>query len=107
MDKYIKKSQYQLLLNYIRAVVDVIDDTTVLTRAAFFESIFEVFDDVVQTAIAKRSNAKQASIGEVLAPLKHVGFSETAAKARATKTTYLDLIKNALKKSVSISDSMV
>jgi DNA sulfur modification protein DndB len=102
-----KKSQYQLLLNYIRAVVDVIDDTTVLTRAAFFESIFEVFDDVVQTAIAKRNNAKQTSIGEVLAPLKHVEFSETAAKARATKSTYMDLIKNALKKSVSISDAMV
>jgi DGQHR domain-containing protein len=102
-----KKSQYQLLLNYICAVVDIIDGTSLLTRAAFFESVFEVFDDVIQTTLAKRNNAKQASIKEVLAPLKDVDFAEASAKTRATKSTYLELIKNALRQSISISDSMV
>lgn len=99
-----KKSQYQLLLNYISAFHSVIDDQVLMTRAAFFESIFEVFDDTVQTSIAKHKNAKQESIEEVLSPLSSTDFS---TMGKATKTGYLDIIKLALKKSISISDSMV
>jgi DGQHR domain-containing protein len=102
-----KKSQYQLLLNFLRAVSEVLDDRTVLTKSAFIESIFDIFDDVIQTSIAKHSNAKESSIKEVLQPLSSVDFLSISSKGKSTKATYLEAIKNALKKSVSISDSMV
>ena len=102
-----RKSQYQLLLNFVSAVASIIDDRTLLTRSAFFEAIFEVFDDVIQTSIAKSKNAKQTSITEVIGPLSSVDFMSISEKGKATKGNYLDVIKNALNKSVAISDSMV
>lgn len=102
-----KKSQYQLLLNYLIAVSQVLDDNGILLRAAFFESICEVFEDVIQTSIAKNGDAKMDSIKDVLEPLSSVDFMRIAEKSRPTKSTYLEAIKNSLKKSVSISDSMV
>lgn len=101
------KSRFQLLINYINAVSATIDDPSVLVRSAFFESIFEVFEDVIQTSIAKHNNAKKESLADILKPISAIDFSELLSKGRSSKTTYLEPIKMALKKSVSISDSMV
>lgn len=101
------KLRSQVFLNFLRAAHSVIEDKTVFTRAAFFESICEVFDDVAQTSVAKHSDVKEVSLLEVLGPLRVVDFTSLTEKARPTKATYVDAIKNALKKSVSISDSMV
>ncbi|MNW02516.1 hypothetical protein D3C71_1983160 [compost metagenome] len=78
-----------------------------MVRSAFFESIFEVFEDVIQTSIAKHSNAKKESLTDILKPISAIDFGELLSKGRSSKTTYLEPIKIALKKSVSISDSMV
>lgn len=102
-----KKSQYQLLLNYVRAADSVINDRAILTKSAFFESLFEVFDDVVQTSITKSGDAKEESIKQVLLPLAAVDFNGILMKGKATKSSYLEPIRNALKKSISISDAMV
>jgi DGQHR domain-containing protein len=102
-----RKSQYQLLINYLRAIDKVVEDKNILSRAAFFESVCEVFDDVVQTSIAKNNNAKEDSLSDVLEPLSSIDFAHIAERSRPTKATYTEAIKNALKKSVSISDSMV
>lgn len=101
------KSRMQLLINYIAAVSETTDDPSIMVRSAFFESIFEVFDDVVQTSIAKHRNAKKESIADILKPISAIDFSDLLAKGRSSKTTYLEPIKAALKKSVTISESMV
>jgi len=102
-----KDSRYQLFLNYIRAVCKIVDDKTILTRAAFFESIGEVFDDVIQTTIAKHADAKETSIADILEPLTTVDFTTIADHSRPTKATYVEVIKASLKKSITISGSMV
>lgn len=102
-----EKSRIQLLINYISAVNETVDDPSILVRSAFFESIFEVFDDVVQTSIAKHRNAKKESISDILRPISAIDFSELLSKGRSSKSTYLEPIKLALKKSITISDSMV
>jgi len=102
-----EKSRLQLLINYISAVAQIVDDSSILVRSAFFESIFEVFDDVVQTSIAKHGNAKKDSLHDILKPISAIDFQELLSRGRTSKTTYLEPIKSALKKSISISDSMV
>ncbi|MBC3916760.1 DUF4928 family protein [Undibacterium sp. CY18W] len=102
-----RKIQYQLFLNFLRALHQLIDDKSVFIRAAFFESICEIFDDVIQTSIAKHSDAKVSSIKDILLPLASVDFERIAERTRPTKSAYLEVIKSTLKKSVSISDSMV
>lgn len=101
------KSRLQLLINYLNAVSITVDDSSILVRSAFFESIFEVFEDVIQTSIAKHNDAKKDSLVDILKPISAIDFSELLSKGRSSKTTYLEPIKMALKKSVSISDTMV
>lgn len=102
-----RQSRYQLFLNYIRAVQSVLDEKSVFVRAAFFESICEVFDDVIQTSISKNNDAKEPSIREILEPLSSVDFSVMTENSKPTKSTYLSVIKAALQKNISISDAMV
>lgn len=102
-------ARYQLLLNFVVAVVKILgEDGGLVLRAAFFEAVFDAFDEIIQTTLAMHSNAKQTSIQDVVRPLSTVDFSGAlAGKSRATKAAFSELIKGALRKSRNISDDMV
>lgn len=93
----------------MRAIVWALgEEGGLILRAAFFEAIFEAFEEIIQTSLAMHSNAKQSSIQDVVQPLVDIDFSSAlAGKTRATKAAFSELIKIALRKSRNISDDMV
>lgn len=102
-----QSSRYRVLLNFFRAIDSVVQDRALLVRASFFEAICDIFEEVVQTSIAKHSDVKSKSIQEVLSPLRHLDLNGLSNHTRPTKLTYLQPMKDALKKSIAISDLMV
>lgn len=102
-----KKHQYQVLVNYLTAIVNLLSDRTLLARSAFFEAICEVFEDVVQTALTKHGNVKEDSIREILKPIQSSDLLSITEKSRPTKSVYLESIKKSLRKNITISDAMV
>ena len=54
-----------------------------LTRSAFFEAIFDLFDEVVRATITTHKNAKQSSLQETVRVIAKIDFS--AQGARLTK----------------------
>lgn len=102
-------SRYQLVLNFMRAIVMALgEEGGLILRASFFEAIFEAFEEIIQMSLAVHSNVKQASIQDVVKPLAAIDFARsTTGKTRATKAAFSDLIKGALRKSRSISGDMV
>jgi hypothetical protein len=83
-------------------------DKKTLLRAAFFEAIFEVFDDVVRTTHSQHRNVKQGSIQETIRPLARLELSTaTGGGTRVSKTAVAALLKATLKQRVHISAEML
>lgn len=96
-------ARYQLMRNFLRAVAVNLISPDWLYRAAFFESVLDVFEEVVKSSIERRGNAKEASLVEVLKPLSNVDFTGVATNRASTAT----LIKNTLRQNISISSALV
>lgn len=101
------KTRYQLVVNYIKAVKANTSNVALLPKSGFFEAIFDVFPDVVQTSLSKHKNAKEASIKDVLKPIATIEFDKIVNRGKATRASYLEPIKKSLQNTVKISDAMV
>ena len=97
------EARYQLIRNFLRAVSGHLANHNWLYRAAFFESLFDVFEEVVKSAIERTGNAKEPALTKVLQPLSSVDFTNVATNRASTST----LIKNTLRQNISISNALV
>ncbi len=97
------ESRYQLIRNFLRAVSGNLVNPNWLFRAAFFESLFDVFEEVVKSAIERTGNAKEPALTTVLQPLSSVDFTNVATNRASTSA----LIKNTLRQNISISNALV
>lgn len=95
---------YLLVRNYLNAFDGELAQKNLLTKAAYFEALFEMFDEIVRGTIAAHGNAKQASLQEVIRPITKLDFS---GRGKLTKKAYTDFMQSAFRKSVAISKEML
>lgn len=102
------ENRYGLVRNFINAFDAELQDKRLLTRAAYFEAMFDVFDEIVRSALGAHRDVKQASLQEVVRPLAKIDVSgATKGRTKITKTSISQLFKTALRKSIAISDRMI
>jgi DNA sulfur modification protein DndB len=95
---------YRLLRNYINAFDAELFEKGMLVKAAYFEALFEIFDEIVRATMNKRQNLKQESLQEVIRPVAKLDF---AGKGGLTKRGYTELIQTAFRSEVAVSADML
>lgn len=102
-----QENRYKLILNYLNAVDAEMSDKSLLTRSAFFEAIFEIFDEVIQNTLAAHKNAKQQSIQRVVQPLGRLSYYGSGGRAILSKKAIVSLMQAALRKNMPLSSDML
>lgn len=104
-----EEKQYELLRNYFRAWNDNLRDPGFLKKAAYFESICDMFEIVTNTSINKFRNMKEKSLFQVLNVIKTIDFGSmnTQGKSKVTKSAIVPVLKECLSGQVSVDESMV
>jgi DNA sulfur modification protein DndB len=100
-----QEGRYKLIKNYVNAFDAELEDKRMLTRSAFFEAIFDLFDEIVRDTITKHKNAKQPSLHETVRVIAKIDFSERGARLNKKRVT--DLAKTALGQSLALSADML
>ena len=70
-----------LLLNYIKAFENVLDDQKLMTRSAFLEAIFDVFEQAVRQSLLSYKNAKPESIQKVIMPIAKYSYADSTLRS--------------------------
>lgn len=100
--------RYKLILNYLNAFEAELVDKRYLTRSAYFEAIFDIFDEVVRATLSQQGNARQSDLQKVVQPLARLNLSpQGGARAIPSKKELAGLMQATLRKSVRISDAML
>jgi len=92
----------RLILNYLNAFDAELEKKKLLLRSAFFEAIFDLFDEVVRVTVNATGNAKKEALQDTIRPLAKVDYS-----GQTTKKAILTLMQTALRKSLRISGDML
>lgn len=95
---------YRLLRNYVNAFDAELPEKGSLIRAAYFEAIFDMFDEVVRETMSRINNLKQDSIQEMIRPITRLDF---AGRGKLTKKAYTELMQAAFRKSAAVSSDML
>lgn len=101
------ENRYRLLRNYLSAFDAELKDKSLLTRSAFFEAICEVFDIVIQQAIALRRNAKQESIQAVVSALANLNYYGSGSRSLLDKKSISSTMQSTLSATTAISEDML
>lgn len=100
-------NRYRLLKNYLNAFDAELGDKSLLTRSAFFEAIFDVFNPVIERSLATKRSAKQAAIQSVIAPLATLNYRGSGNRALLDKKSIANLMHSTLRKTTAISSEML
>lgn len=101
------ENRYKLILNFLNAWDAELQDKTLLVRSAFFESIFDLFGEIVQNTIAAKRNVKQDSIQSVIRPLARLDYYGSGSRVLLNKKSILTIMQATLRKSGPISAGML
>jgi hypothetical protein len=101
------ENRYRLIRNYLNAYDAELQEKNLLTRSAFFEAIFELFETVVRTAIATSKNVKQGAIQKVIQPLARLDYRGSGGRAVLDKKSIVNLMQSTLMTKTQISDEML
>ena len=100
--------RYRLVLNYLNAFDAELTDKKMLVRSAFFEAVFELFDEVVRVTISAHGNAKPISLALVIRPLAQIDFSSAlGGRTTLTKKALTNLMQTTLRQTIRISEDML
>jgi DGQHR domain-containing protein len=95
--------RYSLVRNFLKGIQQNVTPANHMFRAAFFEAVFDVFEETVKSAIERFQNAKEDSISSILRPLQEVDF----AQIQPNRVSFSGAIKKALRQNITISKSLV
>ncbi|QYG05646.1 DGQHR domain-containing protein [Janthinobacterium sp. PAMC25594] len=99
-----KKKKLTLLINYIKAFENVLDDQKLLTRSAFLEAIFDVFEQAVRQSLLSYKNAKTESIQKVISPIAKYSYGDSTLRSVGQVKK---AVRSALAGSISIAPNML
>lgn len=101
-------NRYKLILNYINAWDAELREKSLLLRSAFFESIFEIFEEIVQNTITTKKAVKQEMLQEIIRPLARLNyFVGATGRALPTKKSIVAIMQSTFRKTASISAEML
>ena len=101
------ENRYKLVLNYLNAWDAELSDQSLLLRSAFFESIFEVFGEIIQNTLAAKRNAKQEMIQAIVRPLARLSYFGTGGRMLLPKKAIVAIMQATLRKTAPISAEML
>jgi DGQHR domain-containing protein len=107
MSETAEEQRYRLIRNYLNAFDAEITDKTMLTRSAFFEAIFEIFDQVVQNAIATTKSAKQPALQKIIQRVARLDYRRSGGQGLLEKKEIVRLMKATLRTKTPISNEML
>ena len=99
-----KKKRLALLSNYIKAFENVLDDPKLLSRSAFLEAVFDVFEQAVRQSVLSFKNAKVDSIQKVISPIAKYSYGETSLRSVGQMKK---AVRSALAGSIDINPNML
>jgi DNA sulfur modification protein DndB len=99
--------RYGLIVNYISAFEAELNDKKMLVKAAFFEAIFEVLDEVVRNCVALYRELRKESLQKVVRPLARLNFSGVGGRSLQSKKSIVSAMQLALRKNVAVSEDML
>jgi len=99
-----KNKRLTLIKNYIEAFENALDDQKLLTRSAFLEAIFDVFEQAVRQSLLSYKNAKAESIEKVIRPIAKYSYADSTLRSvgQVKKS-----VRSALAGSITITPSML
>lgn len=101
------ENRYKLILNFLNAWDAELPDKTLLLRSAFFESIFELFGEVIQNTLNSKRNAKQEMIQVTVRPLARLSYFGSAGRVLLPKKSIVAIMQSTLRKTSPISAEML
>jgi DGQHR domain-containing protein len=101
------ENRYKLILNFLNAWDAELQDKSLLVRSAFFESIFELFGEIVQNTLNAKKSVKQEMIQATVRPLARLHYFGTAGRVLLPKKAIVTIMQSALRKTAPISAEML
>ncbi len=102
LDELSEADQFKLVRNYLAAWEIELNDKQLLTRAAIFEAIFEVMEDIVKLSLAAHGNLKQESMQQEVRPLARIDYGgPLPGGTRLTKKGIVTAMRTILRRNVN------
>jgi DGQHR domain-containing protein len=101
------ENRYKLILNFLNAWDAELQDKSLLLRSAFFESIFELFGEIIQNTLNAKKSAKQEAIQTTIRPLARLSYFGTGGRTLLPKKSIAAIMQSALRKTAPISAEML
>ena len=98
------KKRLSLVVNYFEAFERVLDDPKLLTRSAFLEAIFDVFEQAVRQSLLSYRNVKPDNLAKVIAPIARYSYADSTLRSVGQVKR---AVHSALAGSVSIQADML
>ncbi len=98
------KKRLVILANYIRAFESALDDQKLLTRSAFLEAIFDVFEQAIRQSLLTHKNAKTESIEKVIRPIAKYSYADSTLRSVGQVKK---AVRSALAGSITIESGML
>jgi DGQHR domain-containing protein len=100
--------RYKLIRNYLNAFDAELRDKRMLLRSAFFEALFEIFDEVIRATMSSHGDAKPESLQEIIRPITLLDFGAVpAGTGKLTKKGLVTAMQTALRKNLQISEDLL
>lgn len=99
-----KNKRLALICNYIEAFENSLDDQKLLTRSAFLEAIFDVFEQAIRQSLLSYKNAKAESIEKVIRPIAKYSYADSTLRSVGQ---IKKAVRSALAGSITITPNML
>ncbi len=93
--------KYALISSYLKACHAALKEKDLLSKAPFFEAVFEAFDDVVRAAQESHKSVKTEYLAQTFHSIAGIDFDRITPKP--TRQVYARAIRNALPRKFRIS----
>lgn len=93
--------KYALIASYLKGCHAALKDKDLISKAPFFEAIFEAFDDVIRAAKEIHKSLKTEYLAQTFHGIAGIDFEKLTPKP--TRQVYAKAIRNALPRNVRIS----
>jgi len=109
MEQLPRPKRHELFKNYVRALDQTLQDPKILRTNVYLEAFSGIFEEVLRVSRELRGNFKFPTLCEAVAPFGQLNFANVSAKgkARLTKNTLLEVLKQQLRGSVAVDPDMV
>lgn len=97
-----RDKQYELIVKYLRAYHEGLADKSLLTKKHYFNSVFELFDEVVKKTKKEFGSVTQNSLQQVIAPICNPP-EETLPRLQK-RDSLVEIMRSRLNSDTSISD---